>query len=156
MAINEETEEHSLERLVKLLKKVMVTSSFMEKLEKELGYLQFQQEVELRRQEFLKSKQGGKDEQIHLVEVNRETPQTEDHQKEENVPPELNVLHQILKQYKVIMPIKEMAKQSQCCIMFLQELLKIHVDLSEEELISLHQLGTVNNLQISSTKSKYE
>ncbi|AES97709.1 hypothetical protein MTR_5g058690 [Medicago truncatula] len=57
--------------------------------------------------------------------------------KRQECPPELNALHQVLKQYKVIKPIKEMAEQSPCCIMFLQELLKKHVDLSEEELISL-------------------
>ena len=55
---------------------------------------------------------------------------------DENLPPELNALHQILKQYKVVMPIKKMSKQSPCCVMFLQELLKKHADLSEE-LISL-------------------
>jgi len=136
MATKEETEEQNLEQLINLLKKVKVTSSFVEKLEKEPGYLEFQQ-VDLRRQELLISIQAGKDEQIHSVELKRETHQTEDKQRDENVPPELNALHQILKKYKVIMPIKEMAKQSPCCIMFLQELLKKHVDLSEEEIISL-------------------
>ena len=49
MATGEETEEQNLEQLVKLLKRVKVTSSFVEKLEKEPGYLEFQQEVELKR-----------------------------------------------------------------------------------------------------------
>ena len=62
MAINEETKEQNLEQLVKLLKKVKITHSFVEKLEKEPGYLEFQQEVELKRHELLKSKQAGKDE----------------------------------------------------------------------------------------------
>jgi len=66
------------------------------------------------------------------VEVNIEKPQTEDKQKAKNILPEFNALHQILKQYKVIIPIKEMAKQSPCCIKFLQEILKISADLSEE------------------------
>jgi len=91
MVTKEVIEEHNLEQLITLLKKVKVTSSFVEKLEKESGYLEFQQEVELKRQELLKSKQAG----------------------------------------------KETAEQSPCCIKFLQELLKINADLSEEELISL-------------------
>jgi len=40
-AINEEAKEQNLEKLLKLLKKVKVTSSFVEKLEKEPGYLDF-------------------------------------------------------------------------------------------------------------------
>jgi len=71
------------------------------------------------------------------MEVERETPRTEGKQRDENVPPEYNVLHHILKQYKVIMPIKKMVEQSPCCIMFFQELLKTRVDISKEELISL-------------------
>ena len=53
------------------------------------------------------------------------------------MPPELNALHQILQQYKIVMHIKEMAEQRPCCIMFLQELLEKYVDLSEEEVMSL-------------------
>jgi len=137
MATKEETEEQIFKQLINLLKKVKVTSSFVEKLEKEPGYIEFQQEVDLKRQELLESKQVGKKEQIHSVEVERERLQSEDKQGDENVHPELNVLHEILKQYKVVMPIKEMVEQSPCCVMFLQELLKKHADLSEEELISL-------------------
>jgi len=61
MAIKEETKEQNLEQLIKLLKKVKVTSSFVESPEEEPGYLEFQQEVDRKQQEFLKSKQVGKD-----------------------------------------------------------------------------------------------
>jgi len=71
--------------------------------------------------------------------VERETPQTENKQGDENVPQELNALHQILKKHKVVMPIKEMAEQSPCCAIFLQKLLKKHADLSEEELVALNK-----------------
>jgi len=57
---------------------VKVTSSFVEKLEKEPGYLKFQQEVYLKRHELLESKQVGKKEQIHSVVVEREKPRTEE------------------------------------------------------------------------------
>ena len=96
----------------------------MEKLDKESGYLEFQKEVDRKRQELLKSKHAGKNEQIHSIEVERKTSHIEDKQRDENVPLELNALHQILKKYKVVMPIKEMAEQIPCCIMFLKELLK--------------------------------
>jgi len=49
MATKEETEEQNVEQLINLIKKIKVTSSFVEKLEKEPGYLEFQQEVDLRR-----------------------------------------------------------------------------------------------------------
>jgi len=62
MEIDEETENKKLEQLVRLLKKVKVTHSFVEKLEKEPEYVELQQEVELKRQELLKWKQAGKDE----------------------------------------------------------------------------------------------
>jgi len=62
IAINKETKEQDFEWLIKLLKKVNVTSSFVKNLDKNPGYLEFQQEVELRRQELLKSKQAGEDE----------------------------------------------------------------------------------------------
>lgn len=114
-----------------------MTSSFVEKLEKESGYLEFQQEVDLKRQELLKSKQAEKQEQIHSAEVDKERPQREDKQKDGDMPPKYNTLQYILKQYRVTMPIKEMADQSRCCIKFLQELLKINADLSKEELIPL-------------------
>jgi hypothetical protein len=95
-----------LEQLITLLiKKVKVTSSFVEKLEKESGYI-------FKRQELLKSKQAGKEEHIHSVEVDKKRPQTEDKQKDEDVPPDYNALHYILKQCRVIMPIKKMAEQS--------------------------------------------
>jgi len=109
MATKEETEEQNLEQLITLLKKVKVTSSFVEKLVKEPRYLIFQQEVDLKRQELLKSKQAGKEEQIHSVEMNKGKPQTKYKQKDENIPQEFNALHQILKQYQVNMPVKEMA-----------------------------------------------
>jgi len=48
MATKEETEEQNLKQLINLLKKVKVTSSFVKKLEKESGYLEFQQEVDLK------------------------------------------------------------------------------------------------------------
>ena len=124
----EETEEHNLEQLINLLKRVKVTSSFVEKLEKEPGYLEFQQEVDLKWQELLKSKQAVKKEQIHSVEVEREKPQTQEEQEDSNVPPELNVLHQILEQYKVVMPIKEMAEQSPCCVMFHTRMKHLAID----------------------------
>jgi uncharacterized glyoxalase superfamily protein PhnB len=101
MTAKEEMEEQNLEQVITLLKKVKVTSSFVEKLEKEPGYLEFQQEVDLKRQELQKSKQAGKEQQIHSVEVKREKLQTEDNQRDDNVPPEFNALHQILKQHKV-------------------------------------------------------
>jgi len=72
MTTKEENEEHNLEQLISLLKKVKVTSSFVEKLEKEPEYLEFQQEVDRKRQELLKSKQVGKDEEIHSVEIEKE------------------------------------------------------------------------------------
>jgi len=80
---------------------VKVTGSFVKNLEKESGYLKFQKEVDREPQELLKSKQAGKDEQIHSVEVERETHLEENKQGNENLPPELNSLHQILKKYKV-------------------------------------------------------
>lgn len=46
---------------------------------------------------------------------------------------EFKELHQILEKYQVHMPKEEMAKQSPCCINFLQELLKTTMDSSEEE-----------------------
>jgi len=88
MTTKEETEEQNLEQLINLLNRVKVTSSFVEKLETDPEYLEFQQEVDLRQQELLKSKQAGKDDHIHSVEVERETPQTEDKKKDEDVPPE--------------------------------------------------------------------
>jgi len=107
-----------------------VTTAFVERLQKESGYLAFQHEVDLKGQELLKSKQFGKDKQIHLVEVTKEKPQTKDNQEDANVRPEFNALHQILKQYKVNMLFKEMAEQSPCCIKFLQELLKTNTNLN--------------------------
>jgi hypothetical protein len=56
MATKEETEEQNMVQLINLLKKIKVISSFVEKLEKEPGYLEFQQEADLRQQELLKSK----------------------------------------------------------------------------------------------------
>jgi hypothetical protein len=84
-----------------------------------------------------KSKEAAKDDQIHLVEVTEDKPQTEDKKEEKDVPPEFNALHQILKQYKVNMSIKKIAEQSPCCIKFLQGILKTNDDQSEEEFISL-------------------
>jgi len=51
MAAKGEMEEHNLEQLITLLKKLKMNASLVEKLEKELGYLEFQQEVDLKRQE---------------------------------------------------------------------------------------------------------
>jgi len=48
----------------------------VEKLDKESGYLEFQKEVDRKRQELLKSKQAKKEEQIHSVEVGRDTLQS--------------------------------------------------------------------------------
>jgi hypothetical protein len=48
MTTKEELEEHNVEQLIKLLKMVKVTISFLEKLEKESGYLEFQQEIDLK------------------------------------------------------------------------------------------------------------
>ena len=59
----------------------------MEKLEKELGYLEFQQEIDLKRQELLKSKQAENDKEIHSVEVDVKEPQTRDKQEDKNIPP---------------------------------------------------------------------
>jgi len=50
----EETEEEEWEHLVLLFKKVKVKTSFLEKLEKEPLYLEFQKEVDLKRQPLLK------------------------------------------------------------------------------------------------------
>jgi len=50
----------SWDNLISLLKKVKVTTSFLNKLEKELEYLEFQREVELKQQELLKSKTSWK------------------------------------------------------------------------------------------------
>jgi len=52
MATKEEMEEQNGENMIYLLKKVKVLTSFVEKLEKELGYHEFQQEVDWKRQEF--------------------------------------------------------------------------------------------------------
>ena len=46
MATKEEMEEQNGENMIYLLKKVKVLTSFVEKLEKELGYHEFQQEVD--------------------------------------------------------------------------------------------------------------
>jgi len=62
MAAKEEIDEQNLEQLITLLKKMKVTSSFVGKLEKEPGYLEFQQELDLKRQELMKSKQAGNEE----------------------------------------------------------------------------------------------
>jgi len=58
-----------------------VTTAFVERLEKELEYLEFQHEMDLKGQELLKSKQVGKEKHIHLVEVTKEKPQTEENKK---------------------------------------------------------------------------
>ena len=54
MATIEETEEQEWDHLISLLKKVKVATSFVEKLEKEQWYLEFQKEVDLKRQPLLK------------------------------------------------------------------------------------------------------
>jgi len=75
MATREETEEHEWERLISLFKKVKVSTSFVEKLEKELGYLEFQKGVDLKRQELQKSKPIRKEEHINVIEVGEDTRQ---------------------------------------------------------------------------------
>jgi len=49
MATKEETEEQNWEHLISLFMKVKVTTSFVEKLKKESGYLEFQKEVDIKR-----------------------------------------------------------------------------------------------------------
>jgi hypothetical protein len=49
MGNKEDMDEQNWENLISLLNKVKVTTSFVDKLEKELGYLEFQQAVDLKR-----------------------------------------------------------------------------------------------------------
>jgi hypothetical protein len=62
MEIREEIEEHEWEHLISLFKKVKVMTSFLEKLEKEPRYLEFQKEIDLKRHELQKSKPTRKEE----------------------------------------------------------------------------------------------
>lgn len=109
----------------------------MEKLENELGYLEFQQEVDIKQQELQKSKLVEKDEHINMIEVTEETRQAEVKQAKKEVVEEFKELHKILEKYRVKIPIKEMAEQSPYCIKFLQKLLKTIDASSEEDFISL-------------------
>lgn len=60
MATKEETGEQEWEHLISLFKKVKVTTSFVDKQEMEPGYLEFQKEIDRKRQEPQEPKPTGK------------------------------------------------------------------------------------------------
>jgi hypothetical protein len=138
--------------LISLFKKVKVTTSFVEKLEKEPGYLEFLKEVDLKRHELQKSKPTRKDEQINDIEVGEDTHQEEIKQAKKKVDEKFKELHQILEKYQVHMTVEEMAKQGPCNINFLEELLKTTMDSSEEDCVSLTEECRINFEVITTVK----
>jgi len=66
MTTKEEMEEQKWENLISSFKKIKVSTSFVENLEKEPWYLDFYKEVDLKRQELQKSKPTEKKSKLTL------------------------------------------------------------------------------------------